>query len=72
MDIVSAATFFVGSILFSFGGIVIALTILLLNNVYSKYWKPIEWRIFPDTTYHFIEPTHEVKKEKDEKVQVPR
>ena len=64
MDIVTAATFFVGSILFCFGFIVIALAILLLNNVYSKYWKPIEWRILPDVTYHFIEPTHEQPKDK--------
>lgn len=64
MDIATAATFFVGSILFSFGVIVIAFAVLLLNNVYSKYWKPIEWRILPDVTYHFIEPTHEPTKDK--------
>lgn len=69
MDIVTAATFFVGSILFSFGVIVLALAVLLLNNIYSKYWKPIEWRILPDVTYHFVEPTHEEKK--NEKVSVP-
>ncbi len=61
MDIVTAGTFFVGSILFTFGFIVIAAGILLLNNIYSRYWKPIEWRIFPQETYHFIEPTVENK-----------
>ena len=65
MDIGVAATFFVGSILFSFGFIVIAMAVLLLNNIYSKFWKPIEWRILPDVTYHFIEPTNEVKEQND-------
>jgi hypothetical protein len=53
MDIDQSAIFFVGSILTCMGFIVVALTVLLLNNIFSKYWKPIQWRVFKEFDYHY-------------------
>ena len=66
MDIDQSAIFFVGSILVCLGFVVIAITVLFLNNIYSKYWKPIEWRVFNmiDYNYQFQqEPIVENKKD---------
>ena len=46
MTVDSAATFFVASILTGFGAIIIALIILALNNLFSKFWKPIRWNVY--------------------------
>ena len=57
MDVHVAAGFFVGTILTCGGVVVIGLTAVLMNNVISKYWKPITWRVYDDYHYDFIEPT---------------
>ena len=46
MTIESAATFFVASILTGFGVIIIAMIILALNNLFSRFWKPIKWNVY--------------------------
>ena len=46
MTVEQAATFFVASILVGFGAIIIALIILALNNLFSKFWKPIRWNVY--------------------------
>jgi hypothetical protein len=53
MDIDQAANFLAGSVLIGIGFIVICTVIIVINNLFSKYWKPIEWS-FPE--YRFIEP----------------
>ena len=53
MDINQAAVFLVGSILTCMGFSFVAVTILFLNNIYSKYWKPIEWRVFNMIDYNY-------------------
>ena len=58
MTVESAATFFVGSILIGFGVIIIAIIILILNNMFSMFWKPIRWNVYMP----FI-PTEEPKME---------
>ena len=60
MTVDSAATFFVASILTGFGVIIIAVIILALNNLFSKFWKPITWNVympFIPTEEPRIEPT---------------
>jgi glutamate racemase len=60
MTVDSAATFFVASILTGFGAIIIALIILALNNLFSRFWKPIRWNVyvpFVPTEEPRIEPT---------------
>jgi hypothetical protein len=46
MTVDSAATFFVASILIGFGVIIIAIIMLTLNNLFSKFWKPIKWNVY--------------------------
>ncbi len=46
MTVDSAATFFVVSILVGFGVIVIAGILLTLNNLFSRFWKPIKWNVY--------------------------
>jgi hypothetical protein len=41
MDIESAANFLVGSILTGLGFCIIAIVIVFINNILSKYWKPV-------------------------------
>ena len=41
MDIVQASTFLVGSILVGVGLIVLAATATVINNIFSKYWNPV-------------------------------
>lgn len=66
MDIEAAAIFFVGSILMCGGVIVIALGILLLNNVFAKYWKPIPMWTLPQ--YRFVDVEHPEKVKIEPKV----
>ena len=46
MTVDSAATFFVASILIGFGVIITAVIILTLNNLFSRFWKPIRWNVY--------------------------
>lgn len=46
MTVEQAATFFVATILTSFGVIVIAVILLTLNNLFSRFWKPIKWNVY--------------------------
>jgi len=38
-----AAVFLAGSILTMLGFIVVVIGILIINNLFSKYWKPVQW-----------------------------
>ena len=53
MDIDAAATFFVGTILVGLGVVVVSLVLLLLNNLFNKYWKPVKFSV-----YHFPHSNH--------------
>jgi len=55
MDIQSAINFVVGSILFSVGFLVIGALIIALNNMFSKYWKPVKWNIYHPQDYTVID-----------------
>ena len=46
MTVDSAATFFVASILTGFGVITITGVLLLVNNLFSRFWKPIKWNVY--------------------------
>jgi len=43
MDMDIAAAWLAGSILFSLGTIVIIAGIIVINNLLSKYWKPVQF-----------------------------
>lgn len=42
MEIDSSAEFLVGSILMGLGLCVIAVTLVFINNILAKYWKPVK------------------------------
>ena len=52
MNIAQAATFFSGSILVMCGFIVVCIGIIVINNLFHKYWKPIPLFKMPD--YRFV------------------
>jgi hypothetical protein len=42
MSIESASNFFVGSILYTLAIVIIIAGITVINNIISKYWKPVK------------------------------
>jgi len=68
MDVDSAATFLSCVILFGAGFAILGITVIFLNNITHKYWKPI--RIFTEDSWifnvgntlpgRFVEP-HEIE-----------
>jgi hypothetical protein len=55
MEVQSTINFLVGSILFSFG-VVISYMIVAVNNLFSRFWKPIKWQLYQPVEYRFIDP----------------
>jgi hypothetical protein len=43
MDVDTAATILAGSILTMLAFIVVVIGIVVINNIFSKYWKPVQW-----------------------------
>lgn len=48
MDITTAGIFFVGTILYGMGIIILAAVLVIINNLFSKFWKPINILRFID------------------------
>lgn len=61
MDMNQSAVFLAGSILTALGFIVVVAAVVAINNIISKYWKPV--RIFTSDSWslnppqRFIDPT---------------
>jgi hypothetical protein len=66
MDMDSSAVFLAASILMGLGFIAIGITIIVLNNLFAKYWKPIEWSFIPEAIRNYSQPRfadqHEIEK----------
>jgi len=67
MDVDSAATFLSCAILFGAGFAILGITVIFLNNIIHKYWKPVRiftadsWAPFSSlSNTRFAEP-HEVE-----------
>ena len=43
MDMDQAAVFFAGSILVMMGFVVVAIGVIVINNLIDKYWKNLGW-----------------------------
>ena len=61
MDMDQAAVFLAGSVLTALGFIVVVIGLVVINNIISRYWKPI--RIFTEDSWQafgssarFVEP----------------
>lgn len=55
LEITNAVNFLIGSILFSFAAVILAVMIIILNNLFHKYWKPIKWQIFDPQDVHIVD-----------------
>jgi hypothetical protein len=66
MDMDQSAVFLAGSILTALGFLVVVATIVVINNILHKFWKPVTlWR-FDQYPARFAEP-HEVDTTKETK-----
>lgn len=45
MEINDAAAFLVGTLLIGLAFCIMGAMVLFLNNIFSKYWKPINWKL---------------------------
>lgn len=64
MDVDVAAEILAGSILSGLAFIVMCITVVVINNIFSKYWKPIKWmRMLEHPMYISREELHENGKE---------
>jgi len=54
MDVDVAASVLAGSILTGIALIVAVITVVIINNIISKYWKPIKWIRFEDVPLHIM------------------
>jgi hypothetical protein len=48
MDVENAAAILAGSILTGLSFIVVVITIVVINNIFSRYWLPIKWFRFEE------------------------
>jgi hypothetical protein len=55
MDVSGASIFLASAILMSAGIAILGIVVVFLNNLFSKYWKPV--RIFTHDSWHFNPPT---------------
>jgi hypothetical protein len=63
MDINQAALFFSGSILTVLSVIVLSIGILIVNNLFHRFWKPVAFLRFQDyppmmTDYNAVDQLH--------------
>jgi len=57
MDLDAYLTFTIASLLISIGILFLSATLIVLNNVFHKYWKPV--KLFtPDSWKGFFPPTY--------------
>jgi hypothetical protein len=54
MDMDQSAVFLAGSILTMLGFIIVVAGIIVINNLFSKYWKPITWIRYEDLPPRFV------------------
>jgi len=66
MNVETAVIFLAGSILLSVSLIILGLSILFLNNVFCRYWKPFKIAVFHNVVAEKADNNSE-KKKNDEK-----
>ena len=66
MDMMQAAMFLSGTILTMLGFVIIIAGVVIINNIISKYWKPVKILKFEEYPPRFMEePTLIESKEKE-------
>jgi hypothetical protein len=67
MDVDTAAEVLAGSILTMLALIIVVIGIVVINNIFHKYWKPIKWmRMMDHPMYVSREELAEHKEEKEQ------
>lgn len=70
MDMDQAAVFLAGSILTGLGFVALAITAVIINNIISAFWKPIQWVKYDSIPKRFLteeEIRQELKSESHKK-----
>jgi len=67
MDMDNAASILAGSILTGLAIIVGVITLVIINNIISKYWKPIKWIRYDDLPPARFATTEELAKSTEKK-----
>lgn len=60
-----AAVFLAGSILLMIGFIVISIGILVINNLFAKYWQPVKFLQYNEVPIRFMTPEEHALYEKE-------
>ena len=59
MDVEKAASIFVGTILIGFTCVTAAGIVVLINNMFARWWKPVQWGLYSWTDNSiYAEPVH--------------
>jgi len=66
MDVDVASEILAGSILTGLAFVVFVITIVVINNIIHKYWKPV--RIFTADSWHFNPPIRYASEEELRKI----
>ena len=64
MTIEQAGNFLIGSILAGLGFCIVTVAILVINNLFHKYWKPVTWGFMPESMkghYRFQQPHEQME-----------
>ncbi len=66
MDLDNAAAFMLGTIAYGIGVIVLVVVVVTINNIISKYWKPI--RIFTADSWNLNPPVRFATQEEVDRI----
>jgi hypothetical protein len=64
MTIDQAANFLIGCILSGLGFVVIGVILILLNNLFHKFWKPIQFGVWAAPSYYPEQVDTKIENEK--------
>ena len=67
MTVDSASTFLVATILSGLGFVIICVALVVINNIFAKYWKPVNLAVWLPKAFS-VEPTRFVTPEELEKI----
>jgi hypothetical protein len=74
MDVDTAAEVLASSILTGIAFVVFVITVVVINNIIHRYWKPVKlftpdsWKAFNPPPHDYIEPALYAKEETNKKV----
>jgi hypothetical protein len=67
MTVESASTFLVATILSGLGFVIICVALVLVNNIFAKYWKPVNLAVWLPKAFS-VEPTRFATQEEIERI----